>query len=394
MLDKITKADEVRFNQLHNGTDIDGLAGEVTVPACDVLGFGEVAAADIAGEDKAEGAKIRDRIAGLIFRYGLWGGAVADQRGRVLSGDQYALTCRLLGYPCRVFRVPAESAEAARAAFADRYGVFSYDHLTRNSYVQTMAQPYRLREPENAGSIQGPNQSALYNWALPEIHRGERILDFGAGQCDYAEHARALGHDVHTIEFFFRKGTGASINTRAAHAMIDAALASYRDRGPFDVVLCDSVVNSVDTVTAEEDVLTCLHGFVRPGGRIYVSGRAREGTEAQARARTAAGVSPRGGGVQFIDGSGLAALFRRGGWFYQKFHTAPEVEAILARYGGEGEIKRLASVSWQVRATVTTPVDRDRLRGALEREFDLPWPGGRTVGRSAAALAAFRYDPA
>ena len=40
---------------------------------------------------------------------------------------------------------------------------------------------------------------------------------------------------------------------------------------------CDAVLNSVNTQYAEDAVLTCLNLFTKMGGKVFVSGRSKEG---------------------------------------------------------------------------------------------------------------------
>ncbi len=106
-----TTYDEVRFNQLHNGTDLDG--GD---EACRITGgFTETGWAivqpqRITGNFRAKLANVRNEICDLITRYGPWGGSVATMSGEVIHCAQYPaypkafLTCRNFQFGVHYFK--------------------------------------------------------------------------------------------------------------------------------------------------------------------------------------------------------------------------------------------------------------------------------------------------
>ena len=384
VLGRVTEGDEIRFNQLHNGTDFD--CGDELAHAGRSAGepfrFEMVPAAACSGNMRAKLANVRAEICKLMTRYGNWGGCVATMSGAVIHAGQYLLACKALNFPVRVYRIPDEMEGEARQLLGRTYGVFSYDHLERKTYIQTYAQMMRLRDGPSGRAL----ASSLYeNRVLPGLKRGERILDFGCGQGDYVKALGRTGHRIFGIEFFFREGS--QIDGAAVHRMIDAAAADIERHGLFDVVVCDSVLNSVDSLQAEADVLTCVNALCRPGGRIYFSGRQREKIESQDRS-TQVAESTRY--VEFMDEHGFTALYRHGNWFYQKFHARAAAEALGRRYIGNGAAYQTASsTAWSVAGTKAVELDRADVEASIAREFDLIWPGGRSVGRAQRMLQAW-----
>src|SRR6266508_3790879 len=134
---------EMKFNQLHNGTDLDTGDEHIEVPPSAGLGYYDVPAASIKGNQRAQGASIRVAIAELLTLYGDWGGIVATKSGRCLSGAQYALMCKTLGKRCRTYYVDDEQALLVKGIFQREYGVFDYGKLPKTTYYQTFAQMYR-----------------------------------------------------------------------------------------------------------------------------------------------------------------------------------------------------------------------------------------------------------
>lgn len=384
VIDSCKGADEVRFNQLHNGTDLDEIDHPVTVPASPGLGFGDVASDDIQGNMRARGAPLRSEICQLLIAYGNWGCAVATQSGEVVSGPQYALACRVLGLPARVFRIPDAKRAFALECFGHRYGEFSYDHLPRKGYLQALAQPYRLREqitPGNKGGNSSP--SVLYGIAGPHLSKSLRVLDFGCGQGDMLRHYRAQGFKIWGFEPFFR--TGGDIDIAMVRVMADSVLAEVRRAGLFDVVICDSVINSVDSVQAEADVMTTVSAFCRPGGLVFYSGRSKTvSREKDTTHRTYRRA------IEFFDANGFSALYRAGGWFYQKFHDREGATKLGTDYIGDEVTMKWGTTLWRAFARKTRTLSWSDVQPALAREFDLPLPKGKRIGRADEAVETLR----
>ena len=64
-------------------------------------------------------------------------------------------------------------------------------------------------------------------------------------------------------------------NITKGNKQIDRLIEYLKNNKDFDVVVCDSVLNSVDSVEAEKSVITCLNLFTN--NRLFISGRTLEG---------------------------------------------------------------------------------------------------------------------
>ncbi|NNJ10554.1 methyltransferase domain-containing protein [Chloroflexales bacterium ZM16-3] len=386
LLDAISPTDEMRFNQLHNGTDLDTGDEHVRVPAYMGLGYVDVDAADVVGNMRAAGAPIRSEIAKLLIGHGPWGGIVASQSGVCLSGAQYALTCKVLGMPVRTYYVADSAAQTVRGLFQRPYGQFHYGHLKRETYIQTFAQPFLCRADSAGSDSEGVTSPTYEKHVLPNLQPGEHILDFGCGQGDYVKRLTKKGLPIWGMEFFRRSGS--AIDTHAVHRMAEALFAHLREHGRFDVVMCDHVINSIDSDEAEAAVLTLLNAFCKPGGKIYFSGRRRDHYE-----RALYATSHRGGmrAFEFMDQDGLSGILLHGRWFYQKFHTKTQITDLAKRYVLRTPAYQNHSAS---QFNLVGVKDFEHTAGdveaALRFEFNLPWPDGRTVGLSDEAVAAWR----
>lgn len=371
---KPNPADEIRFNQLHNGTDLDSGEEQAMVPPATEPGFAMVDL--VSGNFRAIGASTRSEVARMLTAYGNWGGCVAAMTGEVLSSASYALAASVIGMKVRTYYVPDDQVQQVRDIFAKQYGQYNYSKIERKTFNQTFAQLFRLR-----GGIKA-NASPTYEWLLSTMPKNSRILDFGCGQGDYVRALKQQGWDIHGVEFFRRKGN--ALDTPAVNAMIDTLIRSVRAFGLWDVVICDYVMNSVDSQQAEDDVLACVNAFLKPGGRAFFSGRPMKRVLGSARMskRTTAHRE-----VEFLDGNNISGLFRGGEWFFQKFHSDEDVRAIVTKHFRDDGIYdyREGTSAWQV-SVVKDKQAPDQV-GAITREFDLPLPGGKSYGRHGDVLA-------
>jgi len=384
VISNLNKMDEMKFNQLHNGTDLDTGDEHVTVPPSEVLGYVDVPCALVAGNLRAAGGPLRHTICGLLTLYGPWGGIVATKSGKCISGAQYALSCKLVNVPVRVYYVEERDATLVRAIFQKQYGKFSYEKLPKTTYAQTFAQMYRVRKDKNGTprGVKAPNYEKIY---IPAFRPGERILDFGCGQGDYVRMLQEKAVRIWGVEFFYRIGT--HLNTEATHKMIDSLIQTLDQEGRFDTVICEFVLNSTDSLAAESAVMTCLNALCKPGGRIYASGRTLESVEDTLNVTGATQEN-----LVFLDDHGYTARILKGQWFYQKYHST-KMRLDLARTyigadAGTGNAPR-AKGTFLVSGTKQHELPLAQVTAALAFEFNLMWPGGQTVNRHGEIIAAY-----
>ena len=151
--------------------------------------------------------------------------------------------------------------------FKKNYGYFSYDHIDRADFVQGRAQMTNKTF----------EHSQIYRMALPFIQaansRSVHIFDFGCGKGFSITHMRQVLGYRHSVglEFFNHNRVGISIEK--GNEMIDGVIRHVQTYGLFDYVICDSVLNSVNSQKAEDSVLACLLLFCKPGGSIFFCGR-------------------------------------------------------------------------------------------------------------------------
>lgn len=382
-----TVYDEIRFNQLHNGTDLDGSA-RINTSGRLPLGWITIPASEFEADGRQPYAPIRYSISILVASYGPWGSCVATESGEVIHAAQYAIACSHMGTPVLTYVIPDRDRSKFASRLSRSYGVYSYDHIERETYVQSFAQPYRLR-----GNEKYSLKSDLYEKeVIPRLKENKhlKVLDFGSGQGDYAALLRKQGYSVDDLEFFRRKkGEGGNvIAVSKVNRMIDSVLDFVRGGGRYDLVVCDYVINSVDSTAAETSVMACLNMFCKMGGTVLFSGR-RPRSEA---ANTKHAPKELREVVYFVDDLGFTASYRHGSWFFQKFHDSQQVKHLAAAHGLNilRQTKNSSTnVNWQAYCTKNREVSDEVCAGALEFEFSLPLGGGRAYDRSADALKAF-----
>lgn len=387
VIDVKGQADEIRFNQLHNGCEVDLSDHLVRVPPGAPDTWVAVPSREVSAPDHLQaGAGERHEMLKLLAKYGPFSGSIATPDGEIIAGAQYAWCARQIGIPVHVRYVPARHAQLVKEVFSQTYGEYCYDNLPKTTWGQAVVQMHRLVGPRSLGS-------SLYDKVvIPRLAPGMRVLDFGAGQKAYVKKLSAEGVQILGVEFYKRKGN--TVDIAGGHADISALVAELRKNGLFDFVVCDSVLNSVDSMQAEADVLATLNALCKLGGLIAFSGRPIYQVERfAARKQKAEDIRT----VEFLDQNGFSAIFRAGIWQYQKFHRRAEVEALAKAYIGEeftltcgNEAHRpradLTGSSWQVIGKKTAAPEWE---AAVAREFDLPTPQGR-YGRSQEVLDAIK----
>lgn len=371
----ISTADEMTFNQLHNGTDQSRNAATLLSGAQD--GFSEMAASDFR-VDYAPGTSVKE-VCKLILRYGNVFCAVVCGR-RVFIGAPYIKACQNLRLKVNVSAIPAAKMSVAEKYLTQGYGEYSYDSLPKETYVQGLAQLFRHTE-----KTEGQKQWASMTYerlALPYISARPTppsVLDFGCGRGAYITAlARRIPHAL-GVEFY--NNNRKAIDIAKGNRQIDALCRHLERHGRFDVVICDSVLNSVDSMDAELSVLGCLNALCRQDGRIFCSGRSLVDVKRRMQAKVSADNSDKRM-ISFLDSDNFTAILRAGHWYYQHYHDRASLARSLSTVGLE--IEKWFDDGMVFRAAVkkARELTKDELTKYVGFEFSLPLPGGRRYRRA------------
>ncbi len=384
ILSGVNSSDEVRFNQLHNfcECEIDDRSPVIKVNAEIHGGFQVISNSDIEIVDPGEKNHFVNELSKMILRYGQFANAICDMSGNVFVSAVYAKAVKLLGMDLLVYSLEDEKVKLAKYYFSKEYGQFEYSHIEKNTYIQSLAQKFRLRTNAAGEDSKGTKSTLYERLVIPHITKDMSILDFGAGQKDYAKMLNEKGYNIHAIEFFHRKPGKDSIWVDEIRRDFRRIKNHLETNGQYDVVVCDSVLNSVNSLEDEKAVLICLSALCKQGGVIFYSGIPLHFKTKTADRKNS--TDHRGTGL-FVDKNGFTGTFRYGEWYFQKYHTLEDVERLNHFYigskfdvydGGFPMIKHLQKSSFQVKAINEKPNSLNDVMWALDYEFSLPLPNG------------------
>lgn len=361
---------EVRFNQVHNGIelepDIHSECLNVRAP-----GFYD----DIAAEDfiiKDSKATIVKDMCQLMVNYGNALCAIVIG-SECVFGNNYIKAAKITGMPIHCCFVEESKRAMFEYYFKQDYGVFSYDHIERGDFVQGLAQPPRLKVLP---------WSCLYEIVVPYLQNEDRksvkVFDFGCGKAQYITKLhKQLGYrNAIGLEFFNHNTVGISVEH--GQEMVDDFIAFVKANGKFDYVICDAVINSVNTQEAEDAVLMCLNLFCKMGGKIFISGRNLEYMKQQTEANR--NTTPMMS-INFFDENGLTAIMKQGQWFFQKFLTDEDVDKIIKRMGFDVFVRKKSSGYFFIGAYKTKDFSKEEYAKAVDYEFNLKLPNNRRYNR-------------
>lgn len=387
-LENVSEYDEVRFNQLHNFTEVEIAENQpllrVNVPK-GTVGFVEVAPRDIKMVNKGGEASKVVMLTELISKYGQFANVVADSNGNIIISSVYAKTIKLLHKPLLVYVLPEGLDKQAEFYFSKQYGEFNYDHIKRNTYIQSEAQI--LRNPEE--QTEKVYKSTLYSTLVIPFIEGRkdlRILDFGAGFKGYYKMLKGQGYNIDAIEFFYVEQQGREkIFTEQVERDCKEICSHIKEGGLYDVVICDSVLNSVDSLQAERSVLRTLSALCKKNGTIFWSGIPLKPIKQRGIKENSAESRSRG---VFLDQDNFTANFRSGVWYFQHYHDMTSVircqkENIGNNFrifdaGRERKLNdELNSGSFQVWARNEQVASKQELLEAVRFEFTLPLPNNK-----------------
>lgn len=367
-LQGISRTDEIRFNLYHNSIETN--KSEVTLSLEDSElepeTYAFIAPEHIHFERNAN-ALVVNNMSGLILRYGGWGSVVCSEDGRVLLNSDYAVACQQLRTPVLAYMIPREDEEEMMRYLSVDYGVYCYDVLGVKSYNQLHCQMHRLQ-----GKKSRKITSTLYeNHVIPTLRKDERTVDFGAGRCAYANMLAEQGYKILPYEPHFQtKGT---LNVREVVSQINKLCVDLRRNGLYDVVVLDSVLNSVVNSFFEHAVLTTCNALLSKTGRIYIGTRSLEFTE---RLKTFKKNNTKTRELQFLDKDRFGATYRSGVWTMQHFHTHDTLRELLSQYFENVEI-RGSQHEPQIYAIASIPreLPREKVVDAINTEFNMEYPG-------------------
>lgn len=363
LLDKqVAVHDEIRFNLMHNSIETETTKTRIKGANALPYGFSIVSPEQIENLQKGKGIVIKE-IGNLMAKYGDWGSIVIDDNGAVIHNSDYAFCCKLLSRDVVVYKMDNDTAKRFLEYMNIDYGSYNYEALGIKPYVQTHCQMNR-----NGETI----RSTLYeNYVLKDVTKDKRMVDFGAGKMMYAKMLQNKGYPVLAYEPHLKKEGSEALDVRTVVKHIAQIKDDVKTNGLYDMVVLDSVINSITSNEFEHWVLTTCNALMNKDGTFYTGTRNLKVVNDRKNAKKSLdGVRY----IEFLDKDNFGATFRKGVWTLQKFHDKKSLEELLSRYFEEVTV--YDSGESQLWAICKKPrqLDAQTYKEALDIEFNMEYP--------------------
>lgn len=356
---RIAVHDEIRFNLMHNSIETENSKAVINRELD--FGYSFVECEDIEVLQYSNGSILKE-ICRLLLKYGSWGSVIVNEQGTVIHNNDYAVCCKKLNLPCLVYKMTNTDALSFLEFMKIDYGRYDYEALGIKAYNQTYCQMNR----------NGRIHSRLYDkYVIPAINKKQRIVDFGAGKKEYATRLKEQGYKTFAYEPHLKKPGTEKLDVRQVVKDIDALQKDISKNGLYDVVVLDSVLNSITSLEFEHFVLVACNSLLNDEGTFYTGTRNLKSAEKE-REVSADNVRY----VQFLDNEKFCATFRKGVWTMQKFNSAKMLYDLLSKYFAE--VKVIDNNPTQLFAICKKPkrLDKAEYEKALNIEFNMEYPNG------------------
>lgn len=362
-LQDISLHDEIRFNLYHNSIETNKSSAQVNGsyrPGYNLIPQSEITTG------KNLNASVTKHIADLYLRYGNWGSVISDEAGRVILNSDYAVVMAMYGESVLTYCLPPGKAERLITLLGLDYGEYHYSALDIKPYVQYHCQMNRIKR-DGKESL----RSTLYErFVLPQLDITKRLLDFGAGKMAYVEFLRKKGVNIFGYEPYVKKSNH-EIFIEKVKKDLDKIRRDIILNKLYDVVILDSVLNSITSLEYERNVLITCNALMKKDAVLYISTRCMESVEERKRATKS---TQRARVIEFMDRDNFSATFRQGNWTVQRFHSIESLSNLLQEYFEDVIVSKGSSQNYAV-CRLPKPLPIEQYRTALNIELNMEYPG-------------------
>ncbi len=365
LLRNISLHDEIKFNLFHNSIETSRSYARILNAYQLPFGYSFVQFENYeVGENL--NATIVKSINDLYIRYGNWGSVVCDQEGRVILNSDYVLGMARFKEKVLVYKVQGDGLDLCKL-LNENYGNYHYEALNIQPWVQHHCQMSRVKNDEKEAL-----RSTLYEThVLKYLQKQHSAVDFGAGKMAYVKFLQGKGFRIVGYEPYFKK-TNSEILISKVVADIDSVYQALTKFGLFDVVVLDSVINSVTSIDYERFVMTTCNALLHPDGTFFMATRCKESADCRYELTKS---TSKGRIIEFLDENNFSATFRQKVWTMQKFHSKESFLILVGTYFDTMEYSGSSSQHYAV-AKGPKQFSEEDYREALEVEFNMDYPNG------------------
>ena len=244
------------------------------------------------------------------------------------------------------------------------YGRYDYEVLGIKAYNQTYCQMNRLNDLSN-------KRSSLYEkFVIPNINKNMRIIDFGAGKKEYVTELKKQGYKIKGYEPHLKKPGTENLDVRQVVKDIYEIEKDITANGLYDVVILDSVLNSITSLEFEHLVMVACNSLLKDNGIFYT------GTRNIASVKNFNKATTQRRAIEFLDKDNFCATFRSGVWTMQKFNNEESLKRLCSKYFED--VKIIGAKQKQIYAICKKPkkLNIEEYKKALDVEFNMEYPNG------------------
>ncbi len=364
LLKDISLHDEIKFNLFHNSIETNKTDVKILNIQDVPFGYSFVDSINvICGDNK--NAPVTKHIADLYLRYDNWGSVVVDEFGNIILNSDYAYVMKSYNQPVLIYKMPNTQIDGFLAAIGIDYGEYNYGALNIKPYVQYHCQMNRIKSDEKE-SI----RSTLYEQHLLKVLKKEQnIIDFGAGKFVYVNYLKSKGYNILGYEPYFKKNNHQILISKVIKD-IDNIRRNVILNKLFDIVILDSVINSITSLDYENYVMTTCNALMKSNGTFYMATRSMEKIDERTRATK---TTMKSRIIEFLDKNNFSATFRQGNWTLQRFHTVESLKSLVEKYFNDVKVIRGTSQNYAICKSPKN-LGKEKYIKALEIEFNMEYP--------------------
>ena len=364
-LQNISKSDEIMFNLFHNSIETNTSKVSISLASKLPFDYSFIESKFINIRYNSNPIIVKE-ISKLIMKYGTWGSVICDEKGAIITNSEYAIACKLLEKPLLVYKMHNEKVESLKYFLNENYGKYYFDNLQVKDYNQTFCQMNRLSGEKELKS------TTYVKYVLPKIDKNMRILDFGSGKCSYSQKLKNKGYKIFMYEPFYRCEKVNSFDIEKIISFIKEIQKDISEKGLFDMVVLDSVLNSITSLEMQKAVLLTCNALLKDDGKLIL------GTQSQGKntlTMNSKRTTNKKREIEFLDDDQFSVTFRNGVWTKQRFTTKENLKKELTPYFEEIEVLGNETRS-NIYAICKKPIrfSKEEYKIVLETEFNMTYP--------------------